>query len=105
MAELASALDDFYARVEAGKIAPAAANAVIQDLARILVPINFTRVNRFRHDPALTIPPLPSIAEAAELDKFDENTIGFARTQLVRGQNRLISALRQARRHIEFVAA
>ncbi len=105
VAELASALDDFYARVEAGKIAPSAANTVIQDLARILVPINFTRVTRFRHDPALTIPPLPSIAEAAELDKFDENTIGFARTQLVRGQNRLISALRQARRHIELVAA
>jgi N-acetylated-alpha-linked acidic dipeptidase len=102
--ELASALDTFYADVTAGKIKPAAANTVIQDLARILVPINFTRVNRFRHDPALTIPPLPSIAAAAELDKFDDNTIGFAKTQLVRGQNRLISALRQARRHIELVA-
>jgi len=102
--ELAGALEDFYSRVEAGKIEPAAANTVIQDLARILVPINFTRVNRFRHDPALTIPPLPSIAQAAELDQFDDETIGFARTQLVRGQNRLISALRQARRHIELVA-
>lgn len=105
VAELAAALDDFHARIEAGKVPAAAANTVIQDLARILVPINFTRVNRFRHDPALTIPPLPSIAAAAELDKFDETTIGFARTQLVRGQNRLISALRQARRHIELVAA
>jgi len=104
VAELAKALDDFYARVKAGKVKPAAANAVIQDLARILVPINFTRVTRFRHDPALTIPPLPSIAAATELDKFDETTIGFAKTQLVRGQNRLISALRQARRHIELVA-
>ena len=104
VAELAHALDDFYARVEAGKIKPEQANAVIQDLARILVPINFTRVNRFSHDPALTIPPLPSIAQAAELDQFDETTIGFARTQLVRGQNRLISALRQARRHIGLVA-
>jgi len=104
VAELAAALDDFHARVDAGTVSAAAANTVIQDLARILVPINFTRVNRFRHDPALTIPPLPSIAAAAELDKFDETTIGFAKTQLVRGQNRLISALRQARRHIELVA-
>jgi N-acetylated-alpha-linked acidic dipeptidase len=104
VAELAAALDDFHARIEAGTVTPAAANTVIQDLARILVPINFTRVNRFRHDPALTIPPLPSIAAAAELDKFDATTIGFAKTQLVRGQNRLISALRQARRHIELVA-
>jgi hypothetical protein len=61
-------------------------------------------VNRFRHDPALTIPPLPSIAAATELDKFDKDTIGFAKTQLVRGQNRLVSALRQAQRHIELVA-
>ncbi|PWK74106.1 hypothetical protein [Aminobacter sp. AP02] len=77
---------------------------MIQDLARILVPINFTRVSRFRHDPALTIPPLPSIAAAADLDGLDATTLGFAKTQLVRGQNRLISALRQARRHIELVA-
>jgi hypothetical protein len=104
VAELAAALDGFHARIEVGTVTPAAANTVIQDLARILVPINFTRVNRFRHDPALTIPPLPSIAAAAELDKFDATTIGFAKTQLVRGQNRLISALRQARRHIELVA-
>jgi hypothetical protein len=97
-------LDAFYSRVEAGSIDPKKANRVIQDLARILVPINFTRVNRFRHDPALTIPPLPSIAAAAELDQQGEATLGFARTQLVRGQNRLISALRQASRHIELVA-
>ena len=97
-------MDAFYSRIEAGSIDPEKANRVIQDLARILVPINFTRVNRFRHDPALTIPPLPSIAPAAELGNQGEPTLGFAKTQLVRGQNRLISALRQARRHIELVA-
>ncbi|WP_309084895.1 M28 family peptidase [Chelativorans sp.] len=103
--ELSTALEGFYARVKSGQIEPKAANQVIQDLARILVPINFTRVNRFRHDPALTIPPLPSIAAAADLDRFDETTLGFAKTQLVRGQNRLVSALRQACRHIELVAS
>jgi len=103
--ELSAALEGFYAGVTAGKIAPKAANQVIQDLARILVPINFTRVNRFRHDPALTIPPLPSIAAAADLDRYDETTLGFARTELVRGQNRLISALRQACRYIELLTA
>ena len=104
VAELAASLDDFYTRVAAGKVKPAEANVVIQDLARILVPINFTRKNRFSHDPALTIPPLPSIAAAADLGKFDDDMIGFAKTQLVRGQNRLVSALRQASRHIELVA-
>lgn len=102
--ELADRLDAFYAAVKSGRIQPKVANAVIQDLARILVPINFTRVNRFRHDPALTIPALPSIAVAAELDKHVE-TLGFAKTQLVRGQNRLISALRQAKRHVELLTA
>ncbi|MEX4006729.1 M28 family peptidase [Neoaquamicrobium sediminum] len=104
VAELSSALEDFYAGVEAGKIAPKVANQVIQDLARILVPINFTRVPRFHHDPALTIPALPSIAIAAELDSHAD-TLGFAKTQLVRGQNQLISALRQARRHIAILTA
>lgn len=104
VAELSSALEDFYAGVEAGKIAPKVANQVIQDLARILVPINFTRVPRFHHDPALTIPALPSIAVAAELDSHAD-TLGFAKTQLVRGQNQLISALRQAKRHIAILTA
>lgn len=103
--ELSTVLDQFYAGVKAKKIDAKAANTVIQDLARILVPINFTRVNRFRHDPALTIPPLPSIAPAAELEGFDKDTLGFAQTQLVRGQNRLVSALRQAVRHIQLVSA
>lgn len=104
VAELSSALEDFYAGVEAGKIAPKVANQVIQDLARILVPINFTRVPRFHHDPALTVPALPSIAVAAELDSHAD-TLGFAKTQLVRGQNQLISALRQAKRHIVILTA
>lgn len=97
---LLAALESFYADVAAGKIEPAEANAVIQDLARILVPLNFTREVRFRHDPALPVPPLPAIATAGELDRLDEKTLGFALTQLVRGQNRLVSALRQAQRHI-----
>ncbi|MCO6391784.1 M28 family peptidase [Aliihoeflea aestuarii] len=103
VAELSDALDTFYEKTKAGAITPGAANQIIQDLARILVPINFTRVNRFRHDPALTIPPLPSIAAATDLDRHGE-TLGFAQTQLVRGQNRLVSALRQAKRHIQLVA-
>ncbi|MEP1517665.1 MAG: M28 family peptidase [Nitratireductor sp.] len=102
--DLTAALENFYDRVASKAVDAGRANRVIQDLARILVPINFTRVNRFRHDPALTIPPLPSIAAAAELDRFDDTTLGFAQTQLVRGQNRLISALRQAQRHIALVA-
>jgi N-acetylated-alpha-linked acidic dipeptidase len=95
-------LEGFYGAVASGDVTEEAANTVIQDLARILVPINFTRGPRFRHDPAATIPPLPTIADAAELDQHGDD-IGFAKNQLTRGQNRLVVALRQATRHVGLV--
>jgi N-acetylated-alpha-linked acidic dipeptidase len=99
--DLDHALAGFYADVRQGRIAPDAANAVIMRLARILVPINFTREARFRHDPALPVPPLPTLACAKDLGGFDDLTLGFAQTQLTRGQNRLVAALRDARRLVE----
>lgn len=98
---LQAALESFYSGIESGSVTSAAANEVIQDLARILVPINFTREVRFRHDPALTVPALPAIATVTELDLLPREHMGFAHTQLTRGQNRLISALNQARRQVE----
>jgi hypothetical protein len=90
---LLAALEAFQGRLAAGAIPAAAANAVIQGLARILVPLNFTREARFRHDPALTIPPLPALSAAGELDQHvADGTLGFARTQLTRGQNRVVAA-------------
>ncbi|MEM6609304.1 MAG: M28 family peptidase [Pseudomonadota bacterium] len=99
---LLTALEGFYDGVAAGRVSEANANTVIQDLARILVPINFCREARFRHDPAATVPALPTIHTATELDLHSE-TLGFAQNQLLRGQNRLVSALRQAERHIALV--
>lgn len=100
--QLLDALTGFYSDVEAGTVAEDKANTVIQDLARILVPINFCREARFRHDPAITVPPLPTIHPATELDQHTD-TLGFAQNQLMRGQNRLVAALRQAVRHIKLV--
>eukprot|EP01037_Dinobryon_pediforme_P002147 gene2147-2184_t len=42
-------------------------NDALMELSRILVPINYTRAPRFRHDPAYTVPPLPTLAVAADL--------------------------------------
>lgn len=96
---LLAALEGFQARLRAGGVPAAAANPVIQGLARILVPLNFTREARFRHDPALTIPPLPTLSAAGDLDHHvADGTLGFAQTQLTRGQNRVVSALRAATR-------
>jgi N-acetylated-alpha-linked acidic dipeptidase len=99
--DLDHALAEFHADVRQRRLAPDVANRVIMRLARILVPINFTREARFRHDPALPVPPLPTLAWAKELGSFDEQALGFARTQLIRGQNRLVAALREARRLVE----
>jgi N-acetylated-alpha-linked acidic dipeptidase len=101
---LGKALDAFYAALEAGKVRPATANEVLVRLARILVPANFTREARFRHDPAYTVPPLPTIQVAEELPRLPAEKRGFAQTQLVRGQNRLVAALREAQHLVEGAA-
>jgi len=100
-AGLGAALERFHAGLAAGRIAPGAANALLRDLGRILVPVNYTRGPRFTHDPALNVPPLPAIAEAAALDATPPERMGFALTQLLRGRNRLVAALREATRRTE----
>ncbi len=98
--ELDEALATFYQAVEATTLSAREANAVILELARTLVPINYTRAPRFYHDPALTIPPLPDLAVATELDEYPGDLLGFAQTELMRGQNRVVSAMRHATRRI-----
>ena len=74
-------------------------------MARILIPINYTRLPRFLHDPALNVPPLPALSAAEGLDRYDADTIGFARTQLLRGRNRVVAALRDAERRVRLAIA
>jgi hypothetical protein len=77
-------------------------NAVLAELARILVPVNYTREPRFRHDPAYTVPRLPTLAVAAELPQFtDTHERRCAQVELMRGQNRFLAAMEQARRLVE----
>lgn len=98
LASLSGTLDRFYAGIEAGTVDKKKANEAILRLARVLVPINFTREPRFRHDAAFTCPPLPTLAPAAELSVMPKDLVGFAKTQLLRGQNRFIAAMREAER-------
>ncbi|HEX3404856.1 MAG TPA: M28 family peptidase [Acetobacteraceae bacterium] len=77
-------------------------NAVLMEMARILVPINYTREPRFRHDPAYTVPPLPTLAVAAELPEFtSEHDRRCAMVELMRGQNRFVAAIDLARRLVQ----
>ena len=81
------------------EVAPARHNEVSMALARILVPINYTREPRFRHDPAYTVPPLPTLAIAAEMAGFaDDHMRRVAGVELLRGVNRFLGAMEQARR-------
>lgn len=94
-------LDSFYKRIEDATGDKAKhANEAIMRLARLLVPINFARDGAFRHDPATPIPPLPDLAPIKQLKDAagDVNVAGVIKAHLVRGQNRLVVALREARR-------
>jgi hypothetical protein len=93
---LHEALDRFYAAAARGALGLDRANQVQMRLARILVPINFTREPRFRHDPAYTCPPLPTLHAAMELAEHGDEILGFAKTQLMRGQNRYVAAIDEA---------
>jgi len=98
---LHAALDRFYGRVGAGTIGPEEANDVIQSLARLLVPINFTTNGAFRHDPALTIAQLPDLALSLQLKGLSRHDRGFAKMELLRGRNRVVATLRDATRRVE----
>lgn len=98
---LSDALDRFHAAIDAGTLDASAANPVLKGLARILIPINYTRGPRFTHDPALNVPPLPAIVEATALDGVAPDRMGFVTTKLLRGRNRIVAALRDAVRLVE----
>ena len=77
------------------------ANRAIRQLARLLVPVNFTRGPEFFHDPAETTPALPDLSVALQAATLQAESLGFLRTHLTRGQNRLVAALRDARRVVQ----
>jgi hypothetical protein len=65
------------------------------------VPVNYTRGPAFFHDPAESIPPLPDLHVATQLGSTPPDQVGFVLTHLTRGQNRLVAALRDARRTLQ----
>ena len=82
---------------------PEKANRILRRLGRTLIPINFTRTGRFRHDPARPVPPLPDLAPAERLGRLppDSDLARVVETHLVRGSNRVRWALQEARELVE----
>jgi hypothetical protein len=107
LARLEETLERFYTHVsrstgssESGLVAY---NFVQRRLGRILIPVNYSRMAPFWHDPALDVPPLPDLAPALAMAsaKDDVARRGTLQAHLRRGQNRLIWALEQAREVVE----
>jgi len=96
--DLESALGELYGAIESGAVPAARANELLRRLGRVLVPLNFTREPRFRHDPAYNMPPLPALSVAAEFAHLAPEQRGFALTQLLRGRNQVVAGLRAATR-------
>ena len=104
---LQAGFDTFYGKAPARGTAKTVAvrrfNAAQRRLARLLVPVNYSRMPAFWHDPAVNVPPLPDLAPALGASRAAGNTAqeGILRAHLTRGQNRLAWALEQARELVE----
>jgi hypothetical protein len=107
---LRQTLSRFYSTLEKalskGKKDPALfkeANQCLLELGRILIPADYTKEGRFSHDPAIPIPPFPHLEPVRQLPSLssETNEYRFLKTQLLRGRNRVVDALRRARKEAE----
>lgn len=103
--DLADSLDRLYADIETGKIPAKRVNDGLMKLARILVPVNYTRTQRFAQDPAIACPALPGFSVATELERPMGDITHHVLTDLTRGANRYIAALQAAQAVISEIRA
>ena len=75
-------------------------NATMRRLARILVPLNYARGERFDHDPAVKLPPVPRLEAAARIASAPPAMRPFLKTAVLRERNKISAMLRAARREL-----
>ena len=75
----------------------------VADLSRVLseAAVVHRRIVNLNVHPTDTVPPLPDLAPALQIPESDAWSLGFVKTHLTRGQNRLVAALRDARRELQ----
>ena len=104
---LRGSLEAFYAKAPGRGTAKTSAvrrfNAAQRRLGRLLIPVNYSRMPAFWHDPAVNVAPLPDLAPALGAHRAAGSAAqeGILRAHLTRGQNRLVWALEQAREVVE----
>jgi hypothetical protein len=75
-------------------------NGRLRRLARILVPLNYSRGERFDHDPAVKPGVVPRLESALQLATASPDVRPFIQTGLVRERNKLRAMIRAARREL-----
>jgi hypothetical protein len=75
-------------------------NAVLRQIARLLVPLNYARGERFDHDPALKFGAVPRLEAAASLAMAPPDLKPFIKVGLVREANKVRAIIRAARREL-----
>jgi hypothetical protein len=76
-------------------------NATLRRVARLLVPLNYAKGERFDHDPALKFGVLPRLEPAASLASTPPELKPFARVGLVREMNKVRATLRAVRQALQ----
>ena len=75
-------------------------NATLRRLARILVPMNYARGERFDHDPAIKLGVVPRLEGVLRLADAAPEAKPFLKTGLVRERNKLRAMVRAAMREL-----
>ena len=75
-------------------------NATLRRIARLLVPLNYARGERFDHDPALKFGVLPRLDGAASLAAAPMELKPFLKVGLVREMNKVHATLRAVQREL-----
>lgn len=96
LAELAFDLGRKAVALRAAGVPPERANAALMQVARALVPVDYTTGDRFAHDPALPQNPWPVLDPIRALAGASTGEAAFARVDAIRARNRMQHALRQA---------
>jgi N-acetylated-alpha-linked acidic dipeptidase len=78
-------------------------NQCLLELGRILIPTDYTRAGRYSHDPAIPTPSFPGLEAIRQLPLLspDGNEHRFLKAQLLRKRNKVIDALKQAKKEVE----
>ena len=77
-----------------------ALNATIRRIARLLVPLNYAVGERFDHDPALKLGPVPKLEAAAGLTAAPPELQRFMQVGLTRELNKVRATLRAVHREL-----